>query len=304
MIKPKPLKKGDTIGLIGPSSPTPIERIKPTIDSLKDLGFNVVVGESCYGTYGYLSGDDALRAKDINEMFKNKYIDGIWCIRGGYGTPRILDKLDYDTIRENPKVFIGYSDITALHIAINQKCNLVTYHGPMASTEVFYKLDDFTKDYLYKNIMRDENIGLIKNPEGIDIETLVPGKCEGMITGGNLALISSLIGTPYEIDTVGKILFIEDIGEEPYRIDRMLTQLRLSGKLDDAVGFILGNFNDCEPEEREKSLTLKDVFNDIILPLKKPTISNLMVGHCNPMITLPYGVKARLDADKKEVFVE
>jgi muramoyltetrapeptide carboxypeptidase len=150
MIKPKPLKNGDTIGLIGPSSPTPFERIEPSIERIKELGFNVVVGESCYGVHGYLSGKDEVRAKDVNEMFRNKNIDGVWCIRGGYGTPRILDMLDYDLIRQNPKVFIGYSDITALHISINQECELVTFHGPMVSTELYRGIDDFTRDYLIK----------------------------------------------------------------------------------------------------------------------------------------------------------
>lgn len=303
MIKPKPLRKGATIGLIGPSSPTPLERINPTVNELENLGFKVIVGASCYGEHGYLSGRDDIRAKDINEMFKNKYIDGIWCIRGGYGTPRILDMLDYDAIRSNPKVFIGYSDITALHIAINQKCNLVTFHGPMASTEVFHKLDNFTYEYLTRNVMDTEALGRINNPKDVSIKKLVPGNCEGKLIGGNLSLVSATIGTDYEIDTKGKILFLEDVDEEPYRIDRMLTQLRLAGKLNDAKGFILGDWNNCVSNEPEKSLTLMEVFNEIIVPLGKPTIYNLMSGHCKPMITLPFGVNAKLDADNKSLFI-
>lgn len=303
MIKPKPLRKGDTIGLIGPSSPTPLERINPTVKELENLGFKVVVGASCYGQHGYLSGRDDIRAKDIKEMFKNKYIDGIWCIRGGYGTPRILDMLDYDAIRSNPKVFIGYSDITALHIAINQQCNLVTFHGPMASTEVFHKLDNFTYEYLTRNVMDTEALGRINNPKDVSIKKLVPGNCEGKLIGGNLSLVSATIGTDYEIDTKGKILFLEDVDEEPYRIDRMLTQLRLAGKLNDAKGFILGDWSNCVSNEPEKSLTLMEVFNEIIVPLGKPTIYNLMAGHCKPMITLPFGVNAKLDADNKSLFI-
>jgi len=304
VIKPKPLKKGDTIGVIGPSSPTPIERIEATIEEIQSLGFKVIMGESCYSAHGYLSGSDELRAKDVNEMFNNKNVDGIWCIRGGYGTPRILDKIDYNMIRLNPKVFIGYSDITALHIAINQKSELVTFHGPMASTELFHKIDDFTLECLNKNIMDNQALGLINNPKDIEIQTLVAGKCKGKLIGGNLSLVSGTIGTPYEVDTKGKILFLEDIDEEPYKIDRMLTQLKLSGKLDDAEGFIFGDWNNCVAEEPEKSLTLMEIFNELIVPLGKPTIYNLMAGHCKPMITLPFGVNARLDADNKNLFID
>lgn len=304
MIKPRALRKGDTIGVIGPSSPTPSERIEPSIEKIKELGFNVIAGDSCYGVHGYLSGRDELRAKDVNEMFRNKNIDGIWCIRGGYGTPRILDMIDYELIRMNPKVFIGYSDITALHIAINQKAELVTFHGPMASTELFYDLDNFTRESLIRSIMETEPLGLLNNPNDVEIGTLLPGKCEGVLTGGNLSLLAITIGTPYEIDTKGKVLFLEDIDEAPYRIDGMLTQLRLSGKLNDAAGFVLGNWNNCVAKEPEKSLTLMEVFEEIIAPLGKPTIYNFAAGHCNTMITLPLGVHVTLDAFTKELIID
>lgn len=304
MIKPKVLKKGDTVGLIGPASPTPPENIKPSIEKVQELGFKVITGESCYGIHGYLSGSDEIRANDINNMFKDKSIDGIWCIRGGYGTPRILNMLDYNAIRLNPKIFIGYSDITVLHIAINQKCKLVTFHGPMVSTELIYNIDDFTQDYMIRNIMNTEPLGLINNPNNIEIKTLVSGKCEGKLIGGNLSLVVGTLGTPYEIDTRGKILFLEDIDEELYRIDRMLTQLKLSGKFCDAEGIILGNWNNCVAEEPEKSLTLMEIFNEIISPFCKPTIYNFMAGHCMPMITLPFGVNAKLDADNKKLVID
>lgn len=304
MKKPKPLKKGDTIGLIGPASPTPAREVEWSVKKIEELGFNVVVGESCYATHGYLSGKDQLRADDVNGMFKDKAIDGIWCIRGGYGTPRILDMIEYESILENPKVFIGYSDITALHIAINQRCNLVTFHGPMVSTDFIYNLDDFTYKSLIENLMEAKPLGLITNPNDVDIKTLVPGKCQGEIIGGNLSLLACTTGTPYEVDTKGKILFIEEVDEEPYRIDRMLTQLKLSGKLDDAEGFILGQWTNCIAEKPEKSLTLMEVLSEIISPLGKPTIYNVMAGHCSPALTLPFGVSAKLDADNKKLFIE
>lgn len=303
MIKPQALKLGDMVGIIAPSSPTSNENVKAAEDKLIEMGFKVKLGKSPYERYGYLSGTDSTRANDINEMFKDEEIKAIICVRGGYGTPRILDLLDYDVIKNNPKIFVGYSDITALHIAFTQKCNLVTYHGPMLSSDMIKDFSEFSKDKLFKTLMDPEPLGKISNPQGEEIVTINGGIAEGTIIGGNLSLIVATIGTPYEIDVKGKLLFIEEIGEEPYKIDRMLNQLRLSGKLEDASGIILGDFNNCESGKHEENLTLSQVIDDHIKPLKKPTIYNLQAGHCNPMVTLPLGVMARLDADKGELTI-
>ncbi|CAK7077760.1 LD-carboxypeptidase [Tissierella sp. P1] len=303
MIKPKALKLGDTIGIIAPASPTTEERVKKAHDKLIEMGFEVKIGKSPYEKYGYLSGTDAVRAEDINEMFKDKEVNGIICIRGGYGTPRILDLLDYEAIKNNPKVFVGYSDITALHIAFTQITDLVTYHGPMVASDMIGDFSEFSRDNLFKAIMQTEPMGKISNPPEEEIVTINGGIAEGNIIGGNLSLIVDTIGTPYEIDVKDKILFIEEIGEEPYNIDRMLNQLRLSGKLHDASGIILGDFNNCVSEKHDENLTLEQVIDDYIKPIGKPTIYNLQAGHCEPMVTLPFGVKARLDADKKELII-
>ncbi|MBU5437032.1 LD-carboxypeptidase [Tissierella sp. MSJ-40] len=303
MIKPKALKFGDTIGVIAPASPTTEERVKKAHDKLIEMGFKVKMGKSPYERYGYLSGSDAIRAEDVNQMFKDKEVDGIICLRGGYGTPRILGLLDYEAIKNNPKIFVGYSDITALHIAFTQICNLVTYHGPMVSSDMIGDFSDFSRDNLFKVIMNNESIGEICNPEGEEIISINGGIAEGTIIGGNLSLIVDTIGTPYEIDVKGKILFIEEIGEEPYNIDRMFNQLRLAGILEDANGIILGDFNNCVSEKHDENLTLEQVIEDHIKPIGKPTIYNLQAGHCDPMVTLPFGVKARLDADKKELII-
>jgi muramoyltetrapeptide carboxypeptidase len=303
LIKPKALKLGDTIGIIAPASPTINENIKAAEDTLIEMGFKVKLGKSPYERYGYLSGTDSTRANDINKMFIDEEIKAIICVRGGYGTPRILDLLDYDAIKNNPKIFVGYSDITALHIAFTQKCNLVTYHGPMLSSDIIKDFSEFSKDKLFKTLMNPEPLGKISNPVGEEIVTINGGIAEGTIIGGNLSLIVATIGTPYEIDVKGKLLFIEEIGEEPYKIDRMLNQLRLSGKLEDASGIILGDFNNCESGKHEENLTLSQVIDDHIKPLKKPTIYNLQAGHCDPMVTLPFGVMARLDADKGELTI-
>jgi len=303
VIKPKALKLGDTIGIIAPASPTTDERVIKAQERLIQMGFKVKMGKSPYERYGYLSGTDVVRAEDINTMFKDKEVDGIICIRGGYGTPRILQLLDYQAIKDNPKIFVGYSDITALHIAFTQIAGLVTYHGPMVASDMIGDFSDFSKDNLFRAIMNTEPMGKISNPEGEEITTINGGIAEGTIIGGNLSLIADTIGTPYEIDVKGKILFIEEVGEEPYNIDRMLNQLRLSGKLQEANGIILGDFNDCESKKHDENLTLEQVINDQIKPIGKPTIYNLQAGHCNPMVTLPLGVKARLDADKKELII-
>lgn len=301
MIRPKPLKKGDKIGLIGASSPTKIERIEPSIKAMEDLGLKVVLGESCRGYHGFLSGSDELRANDINKMFKDKSIKGIFAIRGGYGAARILDMLDYEMIQNNPKVFAGYSDVTALHNVFNEKCKLITFHTPMASTEFYKGVDDYTMDYFKKNIFSDESLGIVKNPEGQKIKTLVSGKAKGKLVGGNLSLIASSMGTPYELDTKGKILFLEDVDEYPYKIDRMLLQLKQGGKFRDAEGIILGAWTRCEAKEGDNSLSLMDVFEELIKTENKPTIYNLACGHCMPTMSLPLGAKVKINGDKNQV---
>ncbi|AQR95761.1 S66 peptidase family protein [Clostridium saccharoperbutylacetonicum] len=303
MIRPKHLKKGDKIGLIGSSSPTPQERIEPSIRAMEALGLEVILGESCLKNHGYLSGTDEIRANDINKMFEDKSIKGIFAIRGGYGAPRILDKLDYDMIKKNPKVFAGYSDITALHNVFNQKCELITFHTPMPSTEIYKGVDEYTLDYFKKNIFSDIPLGVIKNPDGQDLKTLVTGEAEGILVGGNLSLVASSLGTPYEIDTRGKILFLEEIEEYPYKIDRMLVQLKLAGKFKEAAGIILGAWTNCEAKEGDNSLTLMEVFEEIIIPENKTTIYNLACGHCMPTISIPLGTKIKINGYRSEIIM-
>lgn len=297
MIRPKPLNKGDTVAIIAPASPADKNLIDSCINSLENLGLNVVVGKSCTSEYGFLSGTDDIRANDINSMFANKSINGIFAIRGGYGCARLLNLIDFNLIKKNPKVFIGYSDITALHIAINQKSKLITYHGPMVSTELIKGLDEYSFNYYNKFLFCNDNMIELCNPIENPIKTINPGVAEGKLIGGNLSLICSSLGTKYEINTKNKILFLEEVGEVPYKVDRMLTHLKQSGKLKDANGIILGDFTDCVAPKDKKSLSLDDIFNEIILPLKKPTIYNLACGHCLPTLTLPLGAKIRLDAN-------
>lgn len=301
MIKPKPLQQGDSVAIIAPASPADKNLIDKCISSLNELGLKVVVGESCLSEHGFLSGTDDIRANDINCMFADKNIKGIFALRGGYGCARLLDLIDFKIIKKNPKIFIGYSDITALHIAINQKSKLITYHGPMISTELIKGLDEYSADYYKKFIFGHEEVEELFNPKGDNLEVINSGIASGQLIGGNLSLICSSLGTKYEINTKNKILFLEEVEEVPYKIDRMLTHLKQSGKLKDANGIILGAFTNCIAPNNKKSLSLQEVFNEIIFPLKKPTISNLVCGHCLPTLTLPLGAKVLLDANNKKI---
>ncbi len=299
---PKALKKGDTIGLISASGATPPGKLHPAIDSVEKLGFKVVVGGTCRARHGYLAGTDELRAAEVNQMFRDPNIDGIFCIRGGYGATKILPFLDYDMIQANPKVFAGYSDVTALHIAFNQKCDFVTYHAPMPSTEFIQSdMDDYTWDSFINSVMATGSRGLsLENPVGQPMTTLVTGQATGQLIGGNLTLVTASLGTPYEIDTKGKILFLEDIDENEQRIDRMLTQLKLAGKLDAAAGILLGAWTDCDPEnpeQPENSLSLQTIFHEILVPLKKPIVMDITCGHCLPTMTLPLGRTIAVNAE-------
>jgi Uncharacterized proteins, homologs of microcin C7 resistance protein MccF len=304
-IKPKGLTLNSTIGIIAPSSPCyETNKILRSVEVLKGMGFKIAVGESVYERKGYLSGEDSVRAKDINEFFLRKDIDGIMCLRGGYGIQRVLDKIDYEAIRQNPKVFIGYSDITAIHTAINKICGMITFHGPMA-IEFDNYISSFSINSLINSVMLPVSTGEFINPDGSgNIGVLVPGEAEGILTGGNLSMIVSSIGTPYEIDTRGKILFLEDVGEEPYRIDRMLTQLILSKKIQECSGIVLGQWTDCEPKEPGKSLSFMDVLKDRLIPAGKPVLYNLASGHDKVNMTLPLGTMVRITMDGRFILEE
>ena len=300
MLKGKKLKFGDTIGFIAPSGAVRTEgAIERAVQETERMGFRVKLGESAGQKYGYLSGTDEVRARDINAMFADDEVDAIICLRGGYGAMRILDQLDYDLIRRHPKIFVGFSDITALHIALLEECGLVTFHGPMAAANWSSKpLDDFSRESLYRSVMHANPAGELANPPEYPKQTINPGVAEGQLVGGNLMLISSSLGTPWEINTKDRIVFIEEVGERTYCVDRMLTQLRLSGKFDDCAGVVFGDFADCPVEYPEFGLTLDEIIRDVVAPCGKPVFTGLRCGHCTPKLTLPFGVNCRMDATR------
>ena len=299
MIYGKKLNFGDTLGFIGPSGAVRTEgAIQRAVEETRRMGFNVKLGESAGQKYGYLSGTDEVRARDINQMFADDEVDAIVCLRGGYGAMRILDKINFELIAKYPKIFMGFSDVTALHIALMEKCGLATFHGPMAAVNWAGKpLDDFSLSSMYRALMHAEPAGDLTNPQGYPKQTINAGVAEGRLVGGNLTLIASSLGTPWEVNTKDRILFIEEVGERTYCVDRMLTQLRLAGKFDDCAGVVFGNFADCPIEYPEFGLSLEEIIRDVVMSCGKPMFTGLRCGHCTPTLTLPLGVMCRMDAD-------
>ncbi|MFD2701256.1 LD-carboxypeptidase [Paenibacillus shunpengii] len=295
-IYPDPLRMGDTVGIMAPASPGDSARITKAADHLLRLGLQVQFGKTVYNEYGYLAGTDEDRARELNDMFANPEIKAIVCARGGYGTARISDLLDYELIGRHPKFFWGYSDITFLHNAIFQRTGLITFHGPMLTCLAADSVDPLTLQGF--DILFGKDIP--PYTEAISpLEVLLPGTAEGVIVGGNLSLLVTTLGTPYEINTEGRLLLIEDIGEEPYRIDRMMNQLLQAGKLAAAAGIIVGDFHHCDPVKRALSLSLEEVIQHYITKAGRPAMGGFRIGHCSPNITIPLGLPAQLDTSRK-----
>ncbi|WP_374717619.1 LD-carboxypeptidase [Neobacillus sp.] len=301
IVKPSRLKKGDLVGIIAPASPPNLENLERGIHFLKSLGLKVKIGKSVKNINGYLAGTDEERVEDLHEMFLDHEVKAIICACGGYGTGRLAKKIDFEIIKKNPKIFWGYSDITFLHTAIYQKTRLVTFHGPMLGSDIGKEdthplsKDGFLQLFEQRKLDYTEQLSLLT--------VVVEGKASGPIIGGNLSLLVSTLGTPFEIDTKGKLLFIEDINEEPRAVDRMLNQLYLAGKLHEANGIIIGDFCDCTPK-RELSLSLDEVIHHYMKLANKPAIGGFQIGHCNPHIAIPLGVHAEMDTFEKRLVVE
>lgn len=292
------IKIGSTIGIISPASPESPENIKSGIDFLKNLGFKIKEGKHIYDKWGFLAGSDKDRAFDLMSMFMDDEVDMILCIRGGYGTMRILPLIDFEIIRTHPKIFAGFSDITTILNSLFQRCNLITFHSPMCTSNFE---DKITLGSFIDTLTQGDRPYSIKNPKDMELECFNIGVSSGRLVGGNLSLICSTLGTPYAIDTRDNILFIEDVGVNPYEIDRMLTQLLLSDKLKVCSGIIIGQFSNCQLKHYERSLTIDEVVEDRILSLKIPTFLNVASGHSYPKLTLPIGAKASLNFNTKSI---
>ena len=268
------------------------------------LGFNVVYTKNILARYGYFGGTDEQRASDVNEMFKRNDVDGIVCARGGWGCSRILPLLDYKMIKNNPKVLIGYSDVTALLYGIFKETGLVCFHGPVGIST----FNDYSVDYFKRVLMEPQQTLTFYNPhydKNKDGEEYFPftirsGKSSGQLVGGNLSIVVSLIGTKYDIDSENKIIFLEEVGEAPYRVDRMLTQMIEAGKFKNVKGIMLGVFEDSKPNAKKSgissSFSLNEVLFDRLAKLNVPTVYGMSFGHITNKFTLPFGINAELDS--------
>jgi muramoyltetrapeptide carboxypeptidase len=312
LIKPPALRPGDTVGLITPASyVSDPDRLALAARTIDYFGLKMKLGKNVGKRSGYLAGSEEERLEDLHGMFSDDTVKAVFAIRGGYGSAHLLDRIDYALIRRNPKIFLGYSDITALHLAILKRAGLVTFHGPI----VLSPFTDYTQRWFRRALFEPKPLGTIGNPPESNrlrpahiLRTIRPGRAKGPLAGGNLTLISTTMGTPYEIETQGRILFLEDVDEQPYSVDRMLTQLRLAGKLDAAAGVVFGECDNCRPRDYkpsfESTLSLGEVLDNILGTLKIPVLSGLTIGHTSDQLTLPLGVAATLDTAKGELVLE
>lgn len=305
-LKPPRLRPGDVVGLVAPAGAAFV-RAEVTLaeEALAALGLRPRLGSRLYERHGYLAGRDAERAADLNAFFADPEVRGILAFRGGWGSARVLPHLDYAAVRRHPKVLMGYSDITALLLGLHARAGLVTFHGPVGESD----WNPWSVD-LVRRVLFDAEPVSMENPhepgEGlVQTEhrhwTITPGRARGRLLGGNLTVLAHLVGTPYLPAWDGAILFLEDINEDIYRIDRMLTHLALAGILGRLRGFVFGNCTDCEPGRGYGSLTLEELFDDHVRPLGVPAWHGAMIGHIDRKFTVPLGVEAEIDAERGSI---
>jgi len=304
-IKPPRLKPGAVVGIISPASATFVqEELDIVIDAVRGLGLVPKLATHVRDRYGYLAGTDIERAADINQFFQDPQIAALLPIRGGWGCSRILPYLNYQTIRQNPKIIIGFSDITSLILGINAQTQLITFHGPNGLTS----WRTIQTEYFRRVLFNGELVTFANSKDGDDadrlmqvknrIQTITPGKARGRLMGGNLSVLSGIVGSPYLPNMAGAILFLEDTGENIYRLDRLMTHLKIAGVFDKLAGFIFGQCPGCTPDADYGSLTLEEVIWGHIQPLKIPAFYGAAIGHLENIVTLPIGLNVEIDATK------
>ena len=307
LVKPPRLKQGDLVGLVAPGGVVDDAIIQTCVRNLETLGFRVKPSANLRAAYGGYAGTVRQRLEDLHGMFRDREVAAVWAARGGSGCPQLLPHLDYRLLRAHPKALIGYSDITALHLGILRHAGLVTFHGPVAWTSV----SDFTTAAMRAALMEpqartvlalsEEHLRRAETQPQFVPRTYREGVAEGRLVGGNLSVLSALVGTPYMPDAKGALLFIEEVGEAPHRIDRMLEQLRQAGVLTRAAGIVLGVFHNCEPKDRDAALTLAETLEHQLSKVDVPAVYGYSFGHVTHQYTLPVGVRARLDTAGRTV---
>ena len=309
IVKPRKLKAGDTICLVAPGSAgtdsASYEKGKLIIEA---RGFRVVEGKHVRDARLFFAGEDSARADDMNRAFADDAVDAVMCVRGGAGSARILPYLDFDVIRRHPKIFIGYSDITALQLAMLKRCGLVTFYGPMLATELGRSFTLFSEQSLFEALTTADEAIPVRRKPGRNVSTLCGGEAHGQLVGGCLSVLASTLGTEWEVDTRDRIVFLEDIDERPHRIDRYLTQLLLANKLQDTRALLFGAFSRCEyPHQHEYArfnVGTLDIIRERVLPLGKPCLYGLPFGHTRDMLTIPNGGYAHVDATSQRIVLE
>lgn len=305
MIKPKRLRNGNTIGVIAPASPSENRSEVPrACEYIERLGYKVVVGKNVNRTRGFVAASEKDRADDFNEMFERDDIDAVFVTQGGYGSAQIINRIDFDMVKEHPKILNGFSDITSLHLAMYKLAGMVSFHGPGMARFNPEELTDYTREQFFRAIAEPAPIGEIRLADKRKwLQRISGGKAEGELVGGNLSLMCASMGTPYEFETEGRIVFFEDVDAEPWIVDGYLSQLRNAGKLDKAAGIVVGECSNCVPRTHEPGfycdISLEDVLEYYLKPLGIPVIYGLPLGHTDDIATLPLGVMARLDGDSK-----
>jgi len=294
---------GGTIAIVSPASSEDRARFEPAVKYFSDRGFNVIEGAHTRDKYGYLAGSDLDRAADVNRFLQDDKVSAVFASRGGYGCSRILPLIDYAAAAYHPKIIIGGSDVTALLWAIHQRTGLITFYGPMA-LQAGEGLDVYSEASLW-NTLNGRLKGDFIPPAGRELVTIIPGKAEGRLIGGCLSLAVSLLGTEYFGDISGKILFLEEIGEKPFRIDRMLTHLKNAGVIDKISGLLLGDFHKCWEEEDKEAFSLSEIVHQLLADKELPVLAGLPLGHSDVKMTLPLGVEIEMDAENgKLCFLE
>ncbi len=306
-VKPRRLKPGDLVGLVSPGGVVSDEGVQKRVANLEALGFKVRLGDHIRAAYGGYAGTTAQRVADLHRMFEDPEVRAVWAARGGSGCLQLLPHLDYGLIRRHPKILIGYSDITALHLALRRHAGLVTFHGPTAGST----FTDYSVAQLRAVLMEpaptlaialsEEHLRRAETQPQFRPRTFTPGRAEGQLLGGNLSMVCAMLGTPYLPDAKGALLFLEEVGEAPYRVDRMLTQLQLAGMLPAAAGVMLGVFQKCEAPDAEPSLSLAETLEGQLAGSKMPSAYGYSFGHVPHIYTLPIGIRARLDTEARTV---
>jgi muramoyltetrapeptide carboxypeptidase len=304
-LKPPRLRRGDVIGLVSPAStPSMQEKVNKGVQYLEGLGYRVKIGRHVMAQYGYLAGTDEERAADLNDMLRDSSVKAVFALRGGYGTPRILDLIDYAAVRRNPKIVVGYSDITGLQLALLRKTGLVTFSGPMVAVEMWDHIDPFTEESFWSMVTSNFRVGTLRNPDDEPLVAHNKGKASGILMGGNFSLLASLMGTPYLPTFTKAILVLEDVDEAPHRVDRMFAQMRHAGVFKKIAGLVLGRFTDCVPGDPSKPhLTTEQVLQETISAIDCPALSNLQYGHIAKKLTVPFGLRATLDTRTRSLSV-